>query len=95
MADNLFIGDLDPKAAVRLVESTSDLVLLLDAEGCVLEVAVHDGSLAGLGATAWAGRPWVETVTVESRDKILASLKDAAEATPARWRQVNHPVPGG
>jgi transcriptional regulator PpsR len=94
MADNLFIGDLDPRAAVRLVESTSDLVLLLDAAGGVLEVSVHDGSLAGLGAAAWVGRPWVDTVTVESREKIVASLADAAQATPSRWRQVNHPVPG-
>ena len=94
MADNLFIGDIDPRAAVRLVESTSDLVLLLDAAGGVLEVSVHDGSLAGLGAAAWVGRPWVDTVTVESREKIVASLADAAQATPSRWRQVNHPVPG-
>ena len=74
MADNLFIGDLDPKAAVRLVESTSDLVVLLDAEGHVIDVAVHDASLTGLGANTWAGRSWVDTVTVESREKILASL---------------------
>ena len=94
MADELFIGDLDPKAAVRLVESTSDLVLLLDAAGGVLDVAVHDSSLAGLGSTAWVGRPWIDTVTVESREKIAASLSDAALATPLRWRQVNHPVPG-
>ena len=94
MANNLFIGDLDPKAAVRLVESTSDLVVLLDADGRVLEAAVHDGSLAGLGAAAWIGRPWIDTVTVESREKIVASLNDAAQATPSRWRQVNHPVPG-
>lgn len=94
MADNLFIGDLDPKAAVRLVESTSDLVLLLDAAGRVLEVAVHDASLTGLGSNAWVGKAWVETVTVESREKIQASLQDAQHATPARWRQVNHPVAG-
>jgi transcriptional regulator PpsR len=80
---------------VRLVESTSDLVVLLDAVGCVLEVSIHDGSLAGLGAQAWVGKPWVETVTVESREKIQASLQEAVQATPTRWRQVNHPVPGG
>ncbi|MFM8766381.1 MAG: transcriptional regulator PpsR, partial [Rubrivivax sp.] len=94
MADQLFIGDLDPKAAVRLVESTSDLVVLLDTQGHVLEAAVHEGSLAGLGASAWVGRPWVDTVTVESREKIEASMKDAAQAVPSRWRQVNHPVLG-
>jgi transcriptional regulator PpsR len=95
MADNLIIGDLDPKAAVRLVESTSDLVVLLDAGGRVLEVAIHDGSLSGLDAQAWVGKLWVETVTVESREKLVSSLKDAANATPARWRQVNHPFAGG
>ena len=94
MADNLFIGDLDPRAAVRLVESTSDLVVLLDAAGCVLEVAIHDGSLSGLGTPSWVGKPWVETVTVESREKIQASLQEAVQSTPTRWRQVNHPVPG-
>ena len=94
MADKLFIGDLDPKAAVRLVESTSDLVVLLDAEGRVLEVAIHDASLAGLGANTWTGKPWVDTVTIESREKIQASLKDAGQSTPSRWRQVNHPVVG-
>lgn len=95
MADKLFIGDLDPRAAVRLVESTSDLVVLLDAAGSVLEVSIHDASLAGLAAQAWVGKPWVETVTVESREKIQACLQEAGQATPARWRQVNHPVPGG
>ena len=94
MADNLLIGDLDPKAAVRLVESTSDLVVVLDAAGCVLKVTVHDSSLAGQGVATWVGRPWIDTVTVESREKIVASLNDAAQATPPRWRQVNHPVPG-
>lgn len=94
MADKLFIGDLSPKAAVRLVESTSDLVLLLDAAGRVLEVSVNDASLAGMVPRTWVGKSWVETVTVESREKIQASLQDAALATPSRWRQVNHPVPG-
>lgn len=94
MAENLFIGDLDPKAAVRLVQSTSDLVLLLDAEGVVLDVVVHDATLKGLGARAWVGKSWADTVTVESREKIQACLREATHAMPARWRQVNHPVAG-
>jgi transcriptional regulator PpsR len=94
MAENLFIGDLDPKAAVRLVQSTSDLVLLLDAEGLVLDVVVHDATLKGLGANAWVGKSWADTVTVESREKIQACLREATHAMPARWRQVNHPVAG-
>ena len=94
MADKTLLGGLDPKAAVQLVQSTCDLVLLLDAAGVVLEASVHDASLNGLGAHAWVGKPWAETVTVESRDKIQASLREASHATPARWRQVNHPMAG-
>ena len=76
MADNLFIGDLDPKAAVRLVESTSDLVVLLDADGRVLEAAVHDGSLAGL-------TPSRSGVQLDSYEPNLVAASAQPGASPA------------
>ena len=102
MAGSLFIGDLDAKAAGRLVEAASDLVLLLDAQGVIQDVRVHDGNLKGLDTSSWPGRPWLDTVTVESQDKIRACLRDACGPrkggaqgeTVVRWRQVNHAVPG-
>jgi transcriptional regulator PpsR len=102
MAGPLFIGDLDAHASGRLVEAASDLVLLLDAQGTILDVRVHDGNLKGLDTSGWPGRAWVDTVTVESQDKIRACLRDASGPrkggpqgeTPVRWRQVNHAVPG-
>ncbi len=39
----------------------------------------------------WVGQPWAETVTVESRPKVEALLRDAAAKAAPRWRQVNHP----
>jgi transcriptional regulator PpsR len=86
------LGDIDAKTASSLIGSSSDIALLLDAAGYVLDVIVHDGSLATLAGPGWKGRPWVDTVTVESRDKIEALLRDAGAS--GRWRQVNHPVRG-
>lgn len=103
MTDPTFIGDLDALVAGRLVEASSDLVLMLDEAGTVLDVHVHNGSLPGLEPAALRGRPWLDVVTEESRDKVRACLRDATAqrgaqgeaAGAARWRQVNHPVPEG
>ncbi len=88
------LGDIDAKSALRLVGSCSDMALILSRTGAVLEVLVQDSALAALVGTGWKGRPWVDTVTVESRDKVESLLRDAEEGSSARWRQVNHPVRG-
>jgi transcriptional regulator PpsR len=89
-----FIGDIDAATASQLVTSCSDIALLLDRKGMVLSVQVPDESLAALVGGLWRGKSWLDTVTVESRDKIGALLHDAAAGQASRWRQVNHPVRG-
>jgi transcriptional regulator PpsR len=44
---------------------------------------------------SWVGKPWIDTVTIESRPKIEQLLRDAGRNQAATWRQVNHPVAGG
>ena len=103
MTEPSFIGAIDALVAGQLVEAASDLVLLLDDSGGVLDAQVHGAGLGVLDVATWRGRPWAETVTEESLDKLKACLKDAAmrragkepAGAAARWRQVNHPVPGG
>ena len=41
------------------------------------------------------GQAWVDTVTVESRPKVEALLRDASAAGLPRWRMVNHFTDGG
>ena len=77
MTDSTFIGDLDALVAGRLVDAASDLVLMLDDKGTVLDVHVHNGSLPGLEPSALRGRRWLDVVTEESRDKVRACLRDA------------------
>jgi transcriptional regulator PpsR len=90
------LPDLDAKSASRLVEATSDIALVLDDEGTIVDLMVQDPDLPAASASKWLGRPWVQTVTPESQQKVEALLRDAsAETGGARWRQVNHTTTEG
>lgn len=89
------LGDLDAASAGALLTSASDITLIIDAEGVVCDQSIGSEQMAGEGCESWLGRRWIDTVTVESRPKVEALLRDAAKGTPARWRQINHPSPRG
>ena len=78
-----------------LIAATTDLSLLVDAEGIVRDAAFDARDLAAEGIDSWLGRRFVDTVTVESRPKIETLLREAAPGAVTRWRQVNHPSPAG
>ncbi len=88
------LGDVDAKTLARLIGCSSDISLVLDSAGVILDVIVQDSALAALVGTGWKGRAWADTGTVESREKIESLLRDAAAGSPSRWRHVNHPVQG-
>lgn len=89
-----FLGSLAPELASRIVASVADVALVLDRDGVVQDVSAGGESDLGDEVGGWLGKPWIETVTVESRPKIVEMLRDAAVvADRARWRQVNHPTP--
>lgn len=89
------LGPLDAQAAGLLIAAATDLSLVIDDEGVIRDAAFGSADLAGEGCEAWLGQRWVDTVTVESRPKIAALLKDAAPGGVTRWRQVNHPSATG
>ena len=89
--------DVDARAAAALVAAAADISLVLDGQGVILDVSVAAGGAGIEGSADWAGRHWLETVTTESRPKVLAMLRDAGANKHAerQWRQVNHPGAGG
>jgi len=91
------LGEIDARAAVSLVTASADLALLIDSQGVIRDVSVGHDEPGLEDSATWIGRHWLETVSVESRPKVLAMLRDAASDTPParQWRQVNHPMPGG
>ena len=88
-------SDLSAGAVARLLSSCADLALVVDDAGVIRDLAYSNTSLRDERCDSWVGQALIQTVTKESRAKIEALLKDAAAATAPRWRQVNHPSPGG
>lgn len=87
--------EIDAAQTRRLIEAGGDLVVVLDGSGRVLDVLAHDRELHKVLRRDWRGKPWHDTVTVESHDKLQGLLDDAlADAAPVS-RQVNHLVKEG
>lgn len=89
------LGELDVQVVERVIAAASDIAVIIDSDGLVLDFAVGSEDLSVEGCDKWLGRPWVETVTVESRPKLEALLRDAATSSQARRRQVNYPSSDG
>lgn len=89
------LGPLDAESAGLLVAAATDLALVVDAEGIIRDAAFGNADFADEGCETWLGQRWVDTVTVESRPKVTALLRDAAPGAVTRWRQVNHPSATG
>ena len=87
-------GPLSAGVATKVIEAAGDIVLMLDGDGTISDAAITiGGSDACFGD--WVGMPWIDTVTVESKPKIVEMLAAAAGGEPARWRQVNHSAERG
>jgi transcriptional regulator PpsR len=89
------LKNLDAVAVGKLIGSAADIALVIDAEGVIRDMAVGNPELSSDTPDTWIGRPWIDTVTSESRVKVDEIMRDASSKTPARWRQVNHPSPRG
>lgn len=91
------IGPLDGSAVAGLIAATADIALVLDSHGVIRDLSLGNAGLSeNVSPDRWIGRPWIDTVTVESREKIEALLNGAQNATGGgRWRQVNHPLNNG
>ena len=89
------LGVLDVDAAARLAEASGDLVLVLDADGTIIDLAMSSTEVAIEGSDHWIGKRWLDVVTSESRAKVEDMLGVATATKPTRWRQINHPTSAG
>ena len=95
MALPITAGFLDGPAAGLVVAATTDLSLVIDPDGTIREVSAGGSEPGPDGLADWRGQAFRDTVTVESRPKVEALLREAGAGALTRWRQVNHPSPGG
>ncbi len=87
----LFLADLEPDVAASLIAASADVVLIVDGAGVIRDLAFGSEELIAQGCQDWIGKPWSQTVTLESQPKVEAMLKDAGSGAVPRWRHVNHP----
>ena len=80
---------LDADAAMKFAMVAGDVTLILDDTGTILDAAYDPDEYPGF--ENWVGTNWIETVTDESRPKIMEMLAAARRGEMQHWRQVNHP----
>ncbi|KWV90907.1 transcriptional regulator PpsR [Erythrobacter sp. YT30] len=91
-ASGLF-DSLDADAAKKLAMVAGDVTLVLDDTGTILDAAFDPKDFPDF--ENWVGENWIETVTDESRPKIMEMLAAARRGEVQHWRQVNHPTRNG
>ncbi|MBV7266391.1 transcriptional regulator PpsR [Erythrobacter ani] len=86
-------NSLDADAAMKLAMVAGDVTLVLDDAGTILDAAFDPSDFPELDD--WVGTNWIETVTEESRSKVMEMLAAARRGEVQHWRQVNHPTRKG
>ncbi len=86
----LFLAGLDAQTAASLISAAADVALILDEHGVIQDMAFGNDELRH-GHHDWLGKPWLQTVTIESRPKVEEMLSEAVSSGSAKWRHINHP----
>ena len=92
-----WLAGIDADAAALLIAAAADVAVILDKEGIVRDCAFQSEALALEFAEHdhWVGKPWRDSVTIESRNKIDEMLHDVQGKSPRNGRQVNYPAVRG
>ena len=86
-----FLAGLDAQTTASLISAAADVALILDEHGVIQDMAFGSDELKQHGYQDWLGKPWLETVTIESRPKVEEMLSEATSVGSAKWRHINHP----
>ncbi len=93
-ADEVLSG-LPAQLVAELLTTSADMLLLLDGEGVIVDLAFTGDEQIAKACRNWRGQPWIDTVTVESRVKVQALLDHADIDANSPWRHVNHGLDDG
>lgn len=92
-AENL--GTINGQVAASLLGAAADIALVIDNEGVIRDLSISSEDLATKNTTNWTGRNWVDTVSVDSREKIRELLKEGDTGKSSPQRQINHRTEDG
>lgn len=75
--------------AEAIVSLSSDIALVIDEHGVIQSVAQSPTAPIVSHAGSWVGRPWIETVSGDTRRKVELMLNDLKSSGLARRREFN------
>jgi transcriptional regulator PpsR len=90
LADLAALAGLAPELASTFASIASDIALVIDPDGVIRSVALGDAPLSRQ-ARHWVGRPFIDTVTQDTRSKITQLLQEVDSTGVSRRREVNLP----
>ena len=78
-------ANLEAALVATMVTAATDVALLLDRSGTILDVAMREPDLFGAVEKTWIGKSFGDVVTVESRQKVERMLTEQPDReSPAR-----------
>lgn len=83
------LGAMDAEAAASVVSAASDLAMIVDSQGHVVDMAFSGGELTGDGVDGWVGQSLSSVVADDSRSKVEAMLSELGATHVSRRREVN------
>ncbi len=83
----------DAATIAKLTMVAGDITLIVDPAGTIVDGTADTQDFPQIAS--WIGRDWIDTVTVESRPKVMEMLAAARKQQTQHWRQVNHQSPDG
>lgn len=83
------LGALDAGLAANLISAASDLAMILDDHGCVVDMAFSGGDLTGEGVDDWIGQALGDIVAGDSRNKVSLMLGELESGLVTRRREIN------
>jgi transcriptional regulator PpsR len=89
------LAGLETESTARVLAASNDVTIVIDRYGVIRDIAVGSAELGEDPFAGWIDRPFIDTVSPESRAKVQEMLQDVASRGTPRWRQVNHPAPKG
>jgi len=88
------LGKLGAPTTAALISAASDIAIVLDAEGVILDICANSDALAERNWQAWIGLPWMDTVADDSRNKVSMLLSSDPDKAGVQ-RQVNQMLGDG
>ncbi|MFK7994701.1 MAG: transcriptional regulator PpsR [Granulosicoccus sp.] len=83
------LGTINGQTAASLLGAAADIALVIDKRGVIRDLSVSSEELAGKNTQKWIGSKWIDTVSIDSRQKVMDLLADDPGPSSPH-RQINH-----